>query len=173
MTTETYAIRLATPEDVKATLGMKLRAWRETYKEQRPESFFASAEARLESEADWWARGLAQGAELWIATDAQSNVVGVAGGGPAADEDSDTGAGIELQVLYVLAEHHGTGLGEKLLETVLNGRGAVLWVLEDNPRAQAFYAKHGFAADGRVEALADDWAGLNEIRMVRGGTNRG
>lgn len=43
MTTETYTIRLATPEDVKATLDMKLRAWREAYKEQRPESFFADA----------------------------------------------------------------------------------------------------------------------------------
>lgn len=173
MTTETYEIRLATPEDIKATLGMKLQAWREAYKEQRPDSFFTDAEARLEAEADWWARGLAQGAELWIATDGQSNVIGVAGGGPVADDDSDTGVGIELQVLYVLAGHHGTGLGEKLLETVLDGRDAVLWVLEDNPRAQAFYVKHGFAADGRIEALADAWSGLNEIRMVRRGGNRG
>lgn len=173
MTTETYTIRLAAPEDIKATLEMKLRAWRETYQEQRPEAFFAAAESRLEMEADWWARGLAQGAELWIATDEQSNVIGVAGGGPASEDDADAGVDIELQVLYVLADHHGTGIGERLLEAVLDGRDAVLWVLEANPRAQAFYVNHGFVADGRIEALADQWAGLNEIRMVRRSGNRG
>lgn len=173
MSTETYTIRLATPEDINATLDMKLRAWREAYADQRPESFFTAAEGRMEMEADWWARGMAQGAELWIALDEESNIVGVAGGGPAADDDADTGVMIDLQVLYVLSEHHGTGLAVKLLETVLVGRGALLWVLENNPRAQAFYAKHGFVADGRIEALADHWEGLNEIRMVRRGGTRG
>lgn len=173
MTTKTYTIRLATPEDIKATLEMKLRAWREAYGDQRPESFFSNAEGRLEMEADWWARGLAQGAELWIALDEDSNIVGVAGGGPASDDDSDSGVQLDLQILYVLAGHYGTGLAARLLETVLTGRDALLWVLENNPRAQAFYAKHGFVADGRAEALADDWTGLNEIRMVRRGANRG
>jgi GNAT superfamily N-acetyltransferase len=116
---------------------------------------------------------LAQGAELWIATDSESNIVGVAGGGPAADDDADTGVELDLQVLYVLSGHYGTGLAAKLLETVLTGRDALLWVLENNPRAQAFYAKHGFVADGRIESLVDDWAGLKEIRMVRRGGNRG
>lgn len=173
MTTETYTIRLATPEDINATLEMKLRAWREAYGDQRPESFFTAAEGRRDMEADWWTRGLAQGAELWIATDSESNIVGVAGGGPAADDDADTGVELDLQVLYVLSGHYGTGLAAKLLETVLTGRDALLWVLENNPRAQAFYAKHGFVADGRIESLVDDWAGLKEIRMVRRGGNRG
>lgn len=173
MTTETYTIRLATPEDINATLEMKLQAWREAYGDQRPETFFTAAEGRMEMEADWWARGMAQGAELWIATDSEANIVGVAGGGPAAEDDADTGVNLDLQVLYVLAGQYGSGLAAKLLETVLTGRDALLWVLENNPRAQAFYAKHGFVADGRSEALADHWAGLNEIRMVRRGGIRG
>lgn len=173
MSTQTYSIRLATPEDIPATLEMKLQAWREAYSDQRPESFFAAAQARQELEADWWIRGLAQGAELWIALDDESTIVGVAGGGPVAEDDLSTGVGIDLQVLYVLAAHYGTGLGAQLLETVLTGRDALLWVLEGNARAIAFYKKHGFVADGRVEALADDWAGLNEIRMVRRGAQRG
>ncbi|MET0870888.1 MAG: GNAT family N-acetyltransferase [Paeniglutamicibacter terrestris] len=173
MTTEPYSIRLATPEDIPAALEMKLRAWEETYSDQRPASFFENARASLEKQADWWTRGLAQGAELWIATTADGEVVGVAGGGPASDDDADTGISIELQLLYVLALAHGTGLGARLLETVLGQRDAVLWVLENNPRAQAFYAKQGFVADGRVEALLDDWAGLNEVRMVRRGGTRG
>ena len=41
---------------------------------------------------------------------------------------------------------------------------AALWVADPNPRAQAFYRKHGFAADGT--ARSED--GVREIRMVRG-----
>lgn len=41
---------------------------------------------------------------------------------------------------------------------------AALWVADPNPRAQAFYRKHGFAADGT--ARFED--GVREIRMVRG-----
>ena len=40
---------------------------------------------------------------------------------------------------------------------------AALWVADPNPRAQAFYRKHGFVADGTV--MVDD--GVREIRMVR------
>jgi predicted GNAT family N-acyltransferase len=39
-----------------------------------------------------------------------------------------------------------------------------LWVADPNPRAQAFYRKHGFVADG--SAQVED--GVREIRMVRG-----
>lgn len=173
MTTAPCTIRLATPEDVPAALEMKLASWEEAYGSQRPASFFANARASLEQQADWWTRGLAQGAELWIATGASGDIVGVAGGGPATDDDADTQVGIELQVLYVLASHHGTGLGERLMFRVLGDRDAVLWVLEHNPRARGFYEKHGFVADGRVEALVEDWAGLNEVRMVRRGASRG
>ena len=39
-----------------------------------------------------------------------------------------------------------------------------LWVADPNPRAQAFYRKHGFVADGRAQVEG----GVREIRMVRG-----
>jgi predicted GNAT family N-acyltransferase len=39
-----------------------------------------------------------------------------------------------------------------------------LWVADPNPRAQAFYRKHGFVADGAAQV--ED--GVREIRMVRG-----
>ena len=41
---------------------------------------------------------------------------------------------------------------------------AALWVADPNPRAQAFYRKHGFVADGTAQV--ED--GVREIRMVRG-----
>ncbi|HXF01567.1 MAG TPA: GNAT family N-acetyltransferase [Arthrobacter sp.] len=167
MPTPDYRVRRATDDDVPATLEMKLAAWRETYATQRPASFFAAEAARRKQQIDWWTRGLAAGAELWIAEDPSGRIVGCAGAGPAQDDDADAAVPYELQMHYVLAQAHGTGLGLRLLEAAIGGKPALLWVLVDNPRAQAFYRKHGFAADGRREALTDLWAGLHEIRMVR------
>jgi hypothetical protein len=42
------------------------------------------------------------------------------------------------------------------------GEPAALWLADPNPRAQAFYRKHGFVADGT--ARVED--GVREIRMV-------
>lgn len=169
MTTEPYSLRLALPEDIPATLSLKAACWREAYAGLRPESFFADHEARLDKEADWWRSGLEAGAELWIATTADGTIIGTAGGAPVLDDDADTGVEVELQMLYVLAAHHGTGLGLALMRRVTGDAPALLWVLEGNPRAEAFYAKHGFVRDGRTEQLTGDWAGLSEVRMVRGG----
>jgi predicted GNAT family N-acyltransferase len=45
------------------------------------------------------------------------------------------------------------------------GEPTALWVADPNPRAQAFYRKHGFVADGTAQV--ED--GVREIRMVRTG----
>jgi predicted GNAT family N-acyltransferase len=71
----------------------------------------------------------------------------------------------QLYVLYVYAADHGTGAGPALLAAVVvPEESAALWVADPNPRAQAFYRKHGFVADGAAQV--ED--GVREIRMVRG-----
>ena len=44
---------------------------------------------------------------------------------------------------------------------------AYLWVAEGNPRALAFYLKHGFRPDGKRGQLPPEWESLPEFRMVR------
>jgi GNAT superfamily N-acetyltransferase len=89
-------------------------------------------------------------------------VVGIAMAGPP--QDSGTQWDTHLYVLYVVAAEHGTGAGAALLDTVIGAHeSAALWVADPNPRAQAFYRKHGFVPDGTVNV--DD--GVREIRMVR------
>jgi len=51
--------------------------------------------------------------------------------------------------------HHGAGRAASAAH--------MLWVADPNPRAQAFYAKHGFVPDGTVRV--DD--GVREVRMTR------
>ena len=50
-----------------------------------------------------------------------------------------------------------------MLEAVIDpAESAVLWVADPNPRAQAFYRKHGFVPDGTAQV--ED--GVREIRMI-------
>jgi anti-sigma regulatory factor (Ser/Thr protein kinase)/GNAT superfamily N-acetyltransferase len=90
-------------------------------------------------------------------------LIGIAMSGPPLDADADWTR--QLYVLYVVAAEHGTGAGRALLDAVVDADEPVaLWVADPNPRAQAFYRKHGFVADGAYQF--DD--GVREVRMVRG-----
>ncbi|MBT2523772.1 hypothetical protein [Arthrobacter sp. ISL-28] len=43
---------------------------------------------------------------------------------------------------------------------------ATQWVARDNPRAQAFYRRNGFAASA-LEKILHGWEGMTVIQMVR------
>ena len=82
----------------------------------------------------------------------------------ASPTDADATWSQQLNVLYVLASAHGIGAGAGLLDAVISpNEAAALWVADPNPRAQAFYRKHGFVPDGSFK----DRYGIKEIRMVR------
>ena len=76
--------------------------------------------------------------------------------GPAAP-------GVEIQRLYVDAAWHGRGIAHELMALAIARATATaattLWlgVWEENPRAQAFYRKWGFAVVGEhIFRLGDD-----------------
>lgn len=83
--------------------------------------------------------------------------------GPSRDDDF---SGTELFAIYLLSEFYGSGAGQALLDAAIGNQAAILWVAEDNPRAQRFYERNGFRADGRrkVEPRLEN---LVEIRMSR------
>ena len=95
-----------------------------------------------------------------VVAEHQGKIVGIASSG--VPRDADTAWSIELFVIYVLADFHGSGIGADLLEAAIADADAALWVADPNPRAQAFYRRHGFKVDGAVK---DE--GIREIRMVR------
>lgn len=172
----TARIGLATRDDVPAALTLKLDCWREVYAGLRDETFFRRAEARLDEEIAWWQRGIDAGAEFHVAELPGmfgDQIIGLAGATPALPEDADAGVGIEMGMLYVLAQHDAPsapgapGLRSLLLETVLQGREALVWVIEQDETTLGFYRDHGFTPDGPREELDGEWSGLSEIRMVR------
>ena len=83
---------------------------------------------------------------------------GIGGAGPAIP------GGAFLNLLYVLPERWGEGIGGRLLDEVLaeaRRRGCtriVLWTDEDNERSQWLYASRGFARTGRAGDDAAEWA---------------
>jgi len=100
--------------------------------------------------------------EIWVA-EVDDEVVGWANTSRGRDDDHPRD--LELEGLYVLERHHGTGVGQALLDAAIGERPAYLWVLADNPRAQAFYRRNGFEPDG-TEKLDEEWD-VAEVRYVR------
>ena len=99
---------------------------------------------------------------IWVA-EVDGEIVGWAN--TSTGRDADRPRDLELEGLYVLDAHHGTGVGQALLDAAVGDRPAYLWVLADNPRARAFYRRNGFEPDG-TEKVDEEWE-VTEVRLVR------
>ncbi|WP_294180192.1 GNAT family N-acetyltransferase [uncultured Schumannella sp.] len=143
-------IRRATAADADGVAHVHVRSWQETYRHLvAPEQLDAlQAEDRVER----W-REIITGSEeeVWVATDGDEVVGWAAASGRDASRHP---RGRELNGLYLLAAHHGTGAGAALFEAALADSPAFLWIAQNNPRAAAFYRKHGFAPDGATSEYA-------------------
>lgn len=160
----TIALRPATTDDAEAVMTLHLCCHEEAYGRQLPPEFFAMRRDTLPGRVENLRKGIAAGRTPLLAYD-DEGLLGLAAGGPAQHPDAP--APVELYMLYILARGYGGGAGQLLLDAVIGREAAFLWVLEDNPRAQAFYARNGFAMDGVRDVLDDDWHNLAEVRMVR------
>lgn len=141
---------------------MHAECWRESY---GPYVDARLLEERLGDTRRWvaaWTRHLVDGPPRVLA-EVDGELVGFAVAGPCRDDEPRTP--YELYALYTRAAWWGSGLGQTLWEAVRPDGPCSLWVLEANARAQAFYRRNGFAADGARE----HYAGLDasEIRMLR------
>ena len=157
-------VRPARVEDVGAMARVLVRSWQETYRGLMPDRVLDDP-GFVEARERFWTAALVDEryrANRVAVAERDGVVIGVAMAGPP--EAPEPGWSLHLYVLYVLAAEHGSGAGSALLDAVIHPHeSAALWVADPNPRAQAFYRKHGFVADGTIQV--DD--GVREIRMVR------
>lgn len=161
-----WVIRPSTADDMAGVVDLRIRGWRAAYSQVMPSEFLDRMESRRDREV---VRRLERhgepGVRQWVGV-VGDVVVGWAISGAATDPQPP--AERELYALYTDVATHGSGLAAALLDAVLGDAAASLWVLEENPRARAFYAKSGFAPDGARKMLDGELAHIPEIRMLRG-----
>jgi ribosomal protein S18 acetylase RimI-like enzyme len=159
------SFRPATVDDMAGVTRLRIAGWRAAYSHVMQQSFLDRMEALADREiASRRARFGEDGVLQWVGSQTGS-IVGWALSGPGKDEDAPTER--ELYALYTDAATHGSGLAAALLAAVIGDGPASLWVLEDNPRARAFYSRQGFVADGTRKMLDGELSHIPEIRMVR------
>ncbi|MFD1827109.1 MULTISPECIES: GNAT family N-acetyltransferase [Mumia] len=157
-------VRPARAADAALMARVNVRSWRETYRGLMADDVLDDPGLEATRER-FWTSALTDPRfrENRVAVaERDGELVGIAMSGPPLDDETPWTR--QLYVLYVHAADHGTGAGSALLDAVVDPDEPVaLWVADPNPRAQAFYRKHGFVADGASQV--DD--GVREIRMVR------
>ncbi len=96
--------------------------------------------------------------------EADGEVVGYVKLGPSSLPIETTASAIELRQLYVLKEHHGSGLAAALTDWAIaeaRQQGAeelCLTVYTDNHRARRFYERYGFEEIGRYDFMVGNHA---------------
>lgn len=147
-----------------------ITAWRQAYQGTLPDRFWE--DEALAARVRMWTQVIADAGHRSCARVAElaGEVIGIAMAAEPRDDDVD--AQTQLFLVYLLAQHYGSGAADALLIEVLGEQSASLWVFKSNPRAQAFYRKHGFIPDGAEKDLGEEendeeLRGICEIRMVR------
>jgi ribosomal protein S18 acetylase RimI-like enzyme len=139
-------IRRATLADIDALVGLQTRSWRHAY------GGFVDPDAMPEpaQRAARWRKMLGGEGAVFV-WEQDGNVAGFVVSGPDRGEEADTG---EIYAIAVEPAAQGAGLGNALLEHAVEelARGgfarALLWCLEANGLARAFYESRGWAQNG-------------------------
>ncbi|GAB3387229.1 GNAT family N-acetyltransferase [Humibacter soli] len=163
-------VRDAEASDADRIARVHVDAWRQTYSGIVDERFFS--EEAFNRRRRMWSRYLTSRSRTGslVVAERAGEVVGFANAGPAVGPDAEHGVTPvrpeHLFSIYLLSAAQRSGLGQRMLDAVLEDRPAQLWVLRGNERAIGFYERNGFWADG-VEFVDPADPGLVEIRMAR------
>lgn len=159
-----YVVRPASETDADELGAMHVQAWRESYTGVVDQGVLDAMDPVRRGER-WreWLRQPGNPSRL-VGVDPEGRLVGMVSAGPCRDDDAP--AEEELWAINVLESAKGSGLADALLLAALGDRPASMWVLRRNPRAHAFYARHGFTPDGA--STYDEQLKADEIRLRRG-----
>ncbi|MFT3798862.1 GNAT family N-acetyltransferase [Microbacterium sp.] len=164
--TGTPLVRTPVPADAAGMARVHVASWRETYRGLMRDDLLDAPDFE-ERQVRFWTAALTEPRyrdRRFAVAELAGDIVGIALSGPRLGADDAELPGLQLYILYLLRAHHGTGAGGLLLDAVVPpGAAALLWVADPNPRAQAFYRRNGFVADGAEQ----EEFGIREIRMVR------
>lgn len=150
-----FTVRPATVEDAKAIAVVQVEGWRSTYGGIVPDAYLAAMD--VESRTESWKEPLGSSEVVSLVAEDAAGVFGFVCGGKIREEIMTYDG--ELYAIYLLKDRQRHGAGRTLactLAEVLRQRGLksmVVWVLEENRRAVAFY--QGLGAVQIVQKMTD------------------
>ena len=152
--------QMENPEEIEGKSLVHWQTWREAYDDILPTEF---QETVTLERCRFFSQKYPE--NTLIAMDGMK-VVGFISYGNFRDETIQAG---EIFALYVLKDHYGKGIAQKLMTEALSAlehfSEIFLWVLKENKRAIAFYQKMGFTFDGQ-EKILELGKPIKEKRMV-------
>lgn len=152
-------VREARADELAAADAVRIATWQLAYRGIVPDAHL-DALAVTEERVAWLLSRYDEGSSTTYVALHDGRVVGMAVRGPGRDEDREGQP--ELYALYVLPEHWGSGAAQALWEACQPVTS--LWVLADNTRARAFYARNGLRPD--VTKVVEVGAPLTEVRYL-------
>jgi GNAT superfamily N-acetyltransferase len=155
-------VRPGTAADAEGVARVQVETWQAAYAHALPSDQLQalSMEEAVERHRLWPPTFVAEH---------RGRIVGFVSVGSSRDPDADG----ELFAIYVHPEHWGTGVGRKLIESgeqelrTLGHEDAILWVLDDNPRARRFYELAGWSADGAAREIRIFGFDVSEVRYAK------
>lgn len=151
---QTWSLRRAQRDDFGAIAKVQTDGWRDSFRGVMPDSVLDGP--LLDEHRTLWRRmlssrgGFGDDGHPWLAVDGSARVIGFSAYGPV--RGSSWAHDAEIYALYVDTAWHGHGLGRALVQQTARAlleqhrRSLLLWALEDNHKARAFYEHIG----GRV-----------------------
>jgi ribosomal protein S18 acetylase RimI-like enzyme len=147
-------IRPATIDDAAGIASAHVRAWKTAYRGILPDSFLDALEPA--SRIDRWRESLgpSAGGRLTFVAEipgrdrsGTGEIAGFVTGGPERDGISADGVAYDGEIygLYLVAEYRRQGVGHQLVGVAAQAlidrsiRSVVIWALQDNIPARAFY----------------------------------
>lgn len=169
--TISFEVRRAEPADAPSMARVHVDTWRETYRGLMSDAVLDDP-ALLDWREKFWTTALTDSRyeqnSVAVALH-EGTLIGIAMSGTSPNDAEEQQ---QLFVLYAYAAFHGSGVGAALLNAVIDPSApAALWVADPNPRAQAFYRKNGFVADGTVK-IEDDVRDIRMVRIIQAATAR-
>ena len=111
-----------------------------------------------------WSEEFADPRYRFRVAESDGEVVGYVKLGPSALPIETSARAVELRQIYVLKEHHGSGIAAALSDWAmaearqLGFEELYLTVYTDNERARRFYDRYGFEAVGRYDFMVGEQA---------------
>jgi ribosomal protein S18 acetylase RimI-like enzyme len=174
-------VRYAEPADGPSMGAVHVRAWQVGYRGLLPDRYLDELDAAFRAERWTAALRRGRGAGECVTREGTTTALLLEDGGAVAGiaavnrarDGSEHAAFGEVAMVNVAPEQWGRGFGRQLLAASLDElrwqgfTDAVLWVLDTNQRARAFYERAGWSADGADKEEDDRGFRLRQVRYRR------